>query len=118
MEATRSTREGDLEARYERSRELYERACRVIPGGIHLSGRPLVDTMTTPMYFERGTGSRIHDVDGHAYTDYLMGFGAQVLGYARPEVDQAAQRPRRRRSVSVSLPSRLPQRGGTSQLAT
>jgi glutamate-1-semialdehyde aminotransferase len=44
------------------------------------------------MYFDRGSGSRIHDVDGHEYTDYLMAFGAQLLGYARSEVDRAGYR--------------------------
>lgn len=85
-------RRAELTERYSRSRALFERASGVIPGGIHLSGKPLVDTTTTPMYFERGSGSSIFDVDGHRYTDYLMAFGAVFLGYARKEVDQAAQR--------------------------
>jgi glutamate-1-semialdehyde 2,1-aminomutase len=83
-------RVAELRARYPRSRALYERACRVIPGGIHLSGRALVDFETTPSYFERGQGARIWDVDGHEYVDYLMAFGAQLLGYANPEVERAA----------------------------
>jgi glutamate-1-semialdehyde aminotransferase len=85
-----ATRELELAARYPRSAELYTRAIEVIPGGFHLSGRPLVDPATTPMYFERGKGCRIWDADGHEYVDYLMAFGAYLLGYARPEVDQAA----------------------------
>ncbi|HYQ18246.1 MAG TPA: aminotransferase class III-fold pyridoxal phosphate-dependent enzyme [Polyangiaceae bacterium] len=88
--STRRTREDELRARYTRSRALYERARRCIPGGIHLSGRALVDFETTPSYFERGDGARIVDVDRHEYTDYLMAFGAQLLGYAQPEVEQAA----------------------------
>ncbi len=83
-------REAQLRQRYTRSAALYERARQVIPGGHHLSGRPLVDPETTPMYFERGSGCRIRDVDGHEYVDYLMAFGAQLLGYARSEVDAAA----------------------------
>lgn len=83
-------REAELRERYPRSRALYRRACQVIPGGIHLSGRPLIDPDTTPMYFDQGRGCRIRDVDGHEYVDYLMAFGAQLLGYARAEVDAAA----------------------------
>src|SRR5699024_4975503 len=45
-----------------------------------------------PSYFERGSGARVHDVDGHVYIDYLLAFGAQLLGYARPEVEAAASR--------------------------
>jgi glutamate-1-semialdehyde aminotransferase len=85
-----AARESSLRERYARSRAMYARACELIPGGIHLSGRPLVDPDTTPMYFESGRGCRLRDVDGHEYVDYLMAFGAQLLGYARPEVDAAA----------------------------
>jgi glutamate-1-semialdehyde 2,1-aminomutase len=89
-------REHELRQRYAGSAALFERARRVIPGGHHLSGRPLVDPQTTPMYFERGQGARIHDVDGHEYIDYLMAFGAQLLGYAREEVNAAAEQQARR----------------------
>lgn len=85
-------REAELRERYPRSRALYERARQLIPGGIHLSGRALVDFETTPSYFDRGQGAMLYDVDGHAYRDYLMAFGAQLLGYARPEVEHAAAR--------------------------
>src|SRR5437868_8207424 len=78
-----------LGARYEKSYACYARARNVIPGGIHLSGRPLIDPETTPMYFERAHGCRITDVDGHEYIDYLMAFGAYLLGYAHSEVEEA-----------------------------
>lgn len=87
-----AAREAELAQRYPRSRALLERAEQVIPGGFHLSGRPLVDRRTTPLYFERGRGARIFDVDGHEYIDYLMAFGAHLLGYAREEVNGAAAR--------------------------
>jgi glutamate-1-semialdehyde aminotransferase len=80
----------ELRQRYGRSRELCERARRAIPGSFHLSGTPLVDTDTTPTYFEAGRGCRIRDVDGHEYVDYLMAFGTHLLGYARAEVLEAA----------------------------
>jgi glutamate-1-semialdehyde 2,1-aminomutase len=80
-----------LPSRYARSRALYERACRVIPGGTHLSGRPLVDTNTTPMYFDRAQGCRIWDVDGNRYIDYLMAFGTYLLGYAGDDIDGSAR---------------------------
>lgn len=89
-ERARREREQQLRLRYPRSRALHERASQIIPGGGHLSGRALVDHDTTPGYFERGHGARIFDVDGHEYVDYLMAFGAQLLGYARAEVDEAA----------------------------
>jgi glutamate-1-semialdehyde 2,1-aminomutase len=90
LRQARLAREAELRLRYPRSLGLYERARRVIPGGIHLSGKALVDFETTPSYFERGQGATLYDVDGHQYVDYLMAFGAQLLGYAQPEVDHAA----------------------------
>jgi glutamate-1-semialdehyde aminotransferase len=95
-DSARSARAVELRERYVRSRALHDRACQLIPGGGHLSGRALVDHDTTPGYFERGQGARIFDVDGHEYVDYLMAFGAQLLGYARAEVDEAAFRQARR----------------------
>jgi glutamate-1-semialdehyde 2,1-aminomutase len=89
-------RERELALRYEGSRRLLARAEQAIPGGYHLSGRPLVDRDTTPLYFESGQGATIRDADGHEYIDYLMAFGACLLGYARPEVDDAAAAQARR----------------------
>lgn len=83
-------RERALRGRYVRSQALHERAQTLMPGGFHLSGRPLVDIETTPTYFERGYGCRLVDVDGHEYCDFLLAFGAYLLGYAREEVDAAA----------------------------
>ncbi len=91
--------------RYPRSRALYERAQALIPGGIHLSGRPLVDADTSPMYFDRARGCRIWDVDGHEYIDYLMAFGPYLLGYAHEEVDRAAsEQGRSGRLLSMNHP--------------
>ncbi|MDP9037298.1 MAG: aminotransferase class III-fold pyridoxal phosphate-dependent enzyme [Myxococcota bacterium] len=77
-------------ARHARSIEHLQRARAVIPGGHHLSGRTLVDPRSSPMYFERAKGARIWDVDGHEYIDFLLAYGAFVLGYADEEVDRAA----------------------------
>ncbi|MDQ6685144.1 MAG: aminotransferase class III-fold pyridoxal phosphate-dependent enzyme [Pseudomonadota bacterium] len=80
-----------IEERYTTSRRWLARAERVIPGAHHLSGRVLTTPERSPMYIERGRGCRITDVDGHEYIDFLMAFGAFLLGYADPEVDAAAR---------------------------
>ena len=77
--------------RYTSSRTWLARAERVIPGAHHLSGRALTTPERSPMYVARGRGCRITDVDGHEYIDYLMAFGAFLLGYADPEVEAAAR---------------------------
>ncbi len=76
--------------RYATSAALHERATRLTPGGHHLSGRPLLEPATSPMYFERGKGCRIWDVDGREYIDYVLAYGAILLGYADERVDAAA----------------------------
>ena len=75
---------------YPRSAALFARAKEIIPGGIHLSGRPLTHTDSSPMYMERANGCHVWDVDGNAYIDYLMAFGPYLLGYAHEAIDRAA----------------------------
>ncbi|MFZ5896347.1 MAG: aspartate aminotransferase family protein [Myxococcota bacterium] len=76
--------------RYRESEKLLQRAVAVIPGGYHLSGRPLLGPEDAPLYFARGKGARCWDVDGHEYIDFIGAFGPFLLGYANPMVDAAA----------------------------
>ena len=80
-----------IEERYTSSQKWLSRAERIIPGAHHLSGRVLTIPERSPMYIESGRGCRITDVDGHEYIDFVMAFGAFLLGYADPEVDAAAR---------------------------
>jgi glutamate-1-semialdehyde 2,1-aminomutase len=75
--------------RYRASAEWLERARAVIPGGHHLSGRPLLPSEESPLYMTRGRGARCWDADGHEYIDYIGAFGPFLLGYAHPVVDAA-----------------------------
>lgn len=75
---------------FARSAALFEAAKKLIPGGIHLSGRPLLAPGTSPLYFERGSGARCIDVDGNEYIDYIMAYGPFLLGYGNEEVNEAA----------------------------
>ncbi len=84
--------EQSMEARNRRSRELWERSCRVIVGGGQAHKRP-VDFMNLggPAFMVRGRGSRVWDVDGHEYIDYLLGYGPIVVGHSDPQVNAAVQ---------------------------
>jgi glutamate-1-semialdehyde 2,1-aminomutase len=75
-------------ALHPRSVALWERARRVIPGGVTHDGRHL---SPFPVYVERAQGSRKWDVDGHEYVDYWMGHGALFLGHCHPAVVKAIQ---------------------------
>jgi glutamate-1-semialdehyde 2,1-aminomutase len=75
---------------FKRSQSLYRAACELVPGGVHRGGTPLLDPERSPIYFERGRGCRIWDVDGNEYIDYILAYGAVLLGYAEAAVDDAA----------------------------
>lgn len=71
------------------SRAWFERARRVLPGGVSYAIR---DFAPYPFYVARAAGSRLHDVDGREYTDYWCGHGALILGHAPKRVVEAACR--------------------------
>jgi len=77
--------------RFTRSLEYFERAARVIPGGIYGSKSPgFLVPGHFPYYLEGGSGCRIRDIDGNEFIDYLCGYGSQIVGYGNPEVDRPA----------------------------
>ncbi|MEM2803659.1 MAG: aminotransferase class III-fold pyridoxal phosphate-dependent enzyme, partial [Nitrososphaerota archaeon] len=67
-----------------RSLELFEKACRLIPGGVNTSIRIL----DPPIVFTKARGSRIYDADGNEYIDYHAAFGPPILGHNNPEVNR------------------------------
>src|SRR5262249_29763596 len=100
--------QSNARGRYEKSQALLRRAQSLIPGGFHLSGRPLLDPAAAPLYMERGRGCRVWDADGNEYIDFVMAFGPFLLGYAHPEVDRAATRQLARGSLlSMNHPMHL-----------
>jgi glutamate-1-semialdehyde 2,1-aminomutase len=82
--------------RLRRSRELFDRAARVIPCGIygHTSPAAMVPG-AFPSYAQRAQGSRYWDVDGNEYIDFMCGYGPVVLGHHDPRVEEAASRAQR-----------------------
>lgn len=76
------------------SRRWWDRGQRVIPLGTQtLSKSPTQFVQgVSPIYLERGRGSRVWDVDGNEFIDYPMALGPVLLGYADPVVDDAIRR--------------------------
>ncbi|HUC91281.1 MAG TPA: glutamate-1-semialdehyde 2,1-aminomutase [Paenibacillus sp.] len=75
-----------------RSRESFERAKRVIPGGVNSPVRAFKSVGLTPVYVERGEGARIYDIDGNSYIDYVGSWGPLIMGHAHPEVVEALKK--------------------------
>jgi glutamate-1-semialdehyde 2,1-aminomutase len=70
----------------ERSDALFARAQAVIPGGVNSPVRAFRGVGGTPRFISRGEGSRIFDVDGNAYIDYVCSWGPLLLGHRPPQV--------------------------------
>jgi glutamate-1-semialdehyde 2,1-aminomutase len=73
----------------EKSRQLYERTLGVLIEASSSSSRGPANFGKYPIFMERAKGSRIYDVDGNEYIDWMMAFGALPLGHAHPEVVEA-----------------------------
>src|SRR5271167_4545977 len=71
---------------FSRSQQLFERARRVIPGGVNSPVRAWRGVGGTPPFIERGQGSRIFDADGNEYIDYVGSWGPLILGHRHPVI--------------------------------
>jgi glutamate-1-semialdehyde 2,1-aminomutase len=66
-----------------RSKELFEKAKKLIPGGVN---SPVRAFRPYPFFTKRSKGSRIFDVDGKEYIDYCLGYGPLILGHLHPKI--------------------------------
>lgn len=73
------------------SKKLYERAIKLSPAGVHSPVRAFKSVGGTPIFFKKGAGSKLYDVDENEYIDYCMSWGALALGHAYPGVVEAIQ---------------------------
>ena len=71
---------------------LFERACRVTPGGVNSPVRAFKAVGGTPYFVVRGEGAYVTDVEGNRYVDYVQSYGASILGHAHPKVVEAIRR--------------------------
>jgi glutamate-1-semialdehyde 2,1-aminomutase len=72
-----------------KSQAAFEQAKRIIPGGVNSPVRAFKSVGGSPFFVERGAGSRIYDIDGNSYIDYVGSWGPLILGHAHPEVLRA-----------------------------
>ncbi len=75
-----------LDGRMKHSFHLYEKAKEVIPGGVTANIKYFAPH---PLMMQKGKGSRLVDVDGNEYIDYLLCYGALILGHGHPKVIEA-----------------------------
>lgn len=74
-----------------KSTQLFDRAKKVIPGGVNSPVRAFRGVGGTPLFIKSAAGATITDADDRTYIDYVGSWGPMILGHARPEVIAAIQ---------------------------
>jgi len=75
-----------------KSKELFQRAQQLMPGGVNSPVRAFRAVGGDPIFIASGKGSRLTDVDGNTYIDYVCSWGPLILGHCHPEVMAAVAR--------------------------
>jgi glutamate-1-semialdehyde 2,1-aminomutase len=86
-----------------RSREIFEKAEKVLVGGVNSPVRAFRSVGGEPLIIEKGSGQYLYDADGNQLLDYVCSWGAMLLGHAHPAVSAAiAEQARRGTSFGVT----------------
>ncbi len=75
----------------ERSEELFDRAKKVLPGGVNSPVRAYRAVGMTPRFISKADGAYIWDADGNRYIDYVCSWGPMILGHNHPIIREAVQ---------------------------
>ena len=98
-----STVQPRLKRERRRSREIFERAERVLVGGVNSPVRAFRSVGGDPLIIDRGSGQHLFDADGNELLDYVCSWGAMILGHANPAISTAiAEQARRGTSFGVT----------------
>ncbi|HCC69454.1 MAG TPA: aspartate aminotransferase family protein, partial [Nitrospiraceae bacterium] len=71
---------------------MYKKAMAFIPGGVNSPVRAFKAVGGSPIFIKSAKGSKIYDVDGNEYIDYVLSWGPMILGHAYPKVVKALQK--------------------------
>jgi glutamate-1-semialdehyde 2,1-aminomutase len=90
----------------QKSKELFQRAQKSIPGGVNSPVRAFRSVGGTPLFIRKAKGSYLYDADGNKYIDFIASWGPMILGHAHEEVVKAIQE-RTALSTSYGAPTEL-----------
>src|SRR5699024_9897397 len=71
---------------FSQSKDAYKEAVDLLPGGVNSPVRAFKSVGMSPVFMERGEGSKIYDIDGNEYIDYVLSWGPLILGHADERV--------------------------------
>ncbi|UTH01600.1 glutamate-1-semialdehyde 2,1-aminomutase [Macrococcoides canis] len=74
---------------YSKSKQAFSEAVNLMPGGVNSPVRAFKSVDMDPIFMERGKGSKIYDIDGNEYIDYVLSWGPLILGHANDTVTGA-----------------------------
>lgn len=89
-----------------KSRKLYKQALKLMPGGVSSPVRAFKAVSGNPLFIAKAKGSKIYDVDGNEYIDYVLSWGPLILGHAYPSVVKALKKAIER-GTSYGAPTEL-----------
>lgn len=76
----------------DKSQKLFEKAKKLMPGGVNSPVRAFKSVGATPVFIKKGEGSHIWDEDGNEYIDYVLSWGPLILGHSHPRVVEAIKK--------------------------
>jgi len=79
----------DEQSKYYKSAQAFAEACKCLPGGVNSPVRAFGGVDVDPLFISGAKGSKIYDIDGNEYIDYVGSWGAMILGHAHPKVLKA-----------------------------
>ncbi|MEH7387743.1 glutamate-1-semialdehyde 2,1-aminomutase [Bacillus sp. JJ1521] len=77
---------------YEKSKAAFSEAVHLMPGGVNSPVRAFKSVNMDPIFMERGKGSKIYDIDGNEYIDYVLSWGPLIHGHANDQVVEALKK--------------------------
>ena len=90
---------------FSNSMSLFDRAAKVMPGGIYGHESPAILVPGRyPYYVAKAQGSRFWDVDGNEYVDWMCAYGPILLGYGNQEIEKAVAK-QRKKAICTSMPA-------------
>ncbi len=80
---------GQMTEQLTKSAQAFAEACKYLPGGVNSPVRAFGGVDVDPLFIESAKGSKIHDIDGNEYIDFVSSWGPMILGHAHPKVLEA-----------------------------
>ena len=91
---------------FQNSKELYKKALNSISGGVNSPVRSFKNVGGTPIFFERGKGAYLYDVDNNQFIDYVASWGPMILGHS-PKVTQQSIEEQAKKALSFGAPTNI-----------